>query len=261
MKRVYGWQGLIGFWLLLIGMAGPVLGQSQHSITGGAYVSRGDYGAPVDTDIRYLPFSYAYRSERFTTQITVPWLAVEGLGNALVNVGGVSRARLANQRLDQQGLGDMVGTVTYHRLPQDPEGPFIDLSLELKVPTADDTRGLGTGEPDTAVRVDVFQSAGRLSVFGAVGYRMRGRSEVFESLVDSAFAELGLGWALSARWNGGMIFSHSQPAAVQSSDIQEVLPYLSVDLTPQWTLMGYVSRGLTVDSSDMAAGIQLTVRW
>ena len=234
---------------------------SPNSLSSGVYYSQGNYGAPLDTTIRYLPLSYSHQGDTWGFSVTVPYVQIEGLGNALVNVGGVTRARLANRRVDESGLGDVVTALTYQFPSTGENGPFIDLVMEVKIPTADEKRGLGTGETDYSLQLDFFQPLGNVTAFGTGGYRQRGRTELFAGLQDSPFAELGLNFPLSEVISGGLIYSYSAPASDASTEIHEILPYLNWNFHARWALMIYGIKGFTTDSPDVAAGVQLTVRW
>jgi hypothetical protein len=58
-----------------------------------------------------------------------------------------------------------------------------------------------------------------------------------------------------------MIYSYGAPASDFSSEIHELLPYVSWELSDRWSLMAYGVWGFTVDSPDFALGTQLTLRW
>ncbi|MEQ9210153.1 MAG: hypothetical protein RLN96_09980, partial [Pseudomonadales bacterium] len=84
--------------LLLAGMCVCASSQAQqpplpsNTLGFGAYYARGDYGEPSDTEILYLPVSYQRSVGNWGFQLLVPYLEVTGLGNVLVNIGGVTRA-------------------------------------------------------------------------------------------------------------------------------------------------------------------------
>lgn len=233
----------------------------KHTVSIGTYYSTGDYGEALDTRIRYFPLSYRYQGPNWSAQLTIPHLEIDGLGNVLVNVGGVTRARASTARLHESGLGDTVATLTYQLPSSSDSGPFFDLVLEAKLPTADEAKSLGTGEADYGLQLDLFQSLGNATVFGSLGYRFRGESELYSGLEDGAFGELGISLPVAATVSTGLIYDYSEPASELSKEIHEFLPYVSWELSDAWSLMGYVVFGLTEDSPDRAAGLQLSWHW
>ena len=233
----------------------------KHTFSIGSYFSEGDYGETVDTRIRYYPMSYQFQSGSWGFQLTVPHLEINGLGNVLVNVGGVTRAAAADEKVSSSGLGDTVATLTYQFATERQNGPFFDLVLEAKIPTADEDKGLGTGEYDYGLQLDIFQPWGSATLFGTLGYKFRGRSDLFTGLQDSAFVELGVSMPVSETVSAGLIYDFNEPASDYSKEIHEFLPFLSWQISPNWTVMGYAAWGLTEDSPDYAVGAQLSFRW
>lgn len=236
-------------------------GAMQHNLSLGGYYSSGDYGEAVDTRIRYFPMSYQYQSDNWGFQLTVPHLEINGLGNVLVNVGGVTRAQASDEKVSSRGLGDTVASITYQFDSSDDAALFFDLVVEAKIPTADEDKGLGTGEYDYGVQLDVYKPWKSATLFGTVGYKFRGKTELFSGLEDSPFAELGISIPLNASLSGGLIYDFSAPASGYSKEIHEFLPFVSWAITPRWSLMGYAAWGVTEDSPDYAVGAQLSLRW
>ncbi|MEX2131104.1 MAG: transporter [Pseudohongiellaceae bacterium] len=233
----------------------------KHTVSAGTYYSAGDYGEDTETRIKYFPVSYAYQGDNWGFQLTVPHLEIDGLGNVLVNVGGVTRARSTGEQVSSNGIGDSIARVTYQFDSSSAMGPFFDLVLEAKIPTADETKGLGTGETDYALQLDISRLVGGITLFGTLGYRVRGQSDLFTGLEDSAFVELGFSRPLSQSINAGLIYTYSAPASEFSKDIHDFLPFISWNLSSSWSIMGYGVWGLTEDSPDYAVGAQLSYNW
>ncbi|MDO8908824.1 MAG: transporter [Pseudohongiella sp.] len=234
-------------------------GYLRHSSALALYVSKGFYGQELPTYVRYLPYTHEVSIPGWRFKASLPALEIDGPGNVLVEIGSVGRE--STSLVAERGVGDVVLSGTYE-LPALGNGlPFFDITLDLKLPTADESRGLGTGRPDVGIQLDAYQTLGALTLFGSVGYRYRHRSPVFEGLNDSASLSLGISLPLSDRWQSGVIYDFRQAASAFSGETHEVLPYLSWAPTDQWSLMCYVVKGFTEDSADRAAGIQLTRRW
>ncbi len=237
----------------------------------GAYTSRGDYGEEKNTDVYYLPVSLEHAVSGWRVRMTVPYLRIDGPGTVLVNVGGVSRPGVPNEdyddeRVSSRGVGDVTINVTRELPVLTDWMPFMDLGVEIKLPTADASRGLGTGAADIALQTDFYQMIGTSTAFATLGYRFRGRSDWFEGLQDSVYVSTGLmrpwqpeTWA--GEWTWGVIYDYRQAASTLSRETHEVLPFVSWAPLPALSVMVYVSRGFTRDSPDYAAGVQFGVRW
>jgi hypothetical protein len=226
-----------------------------------SYYSKGDYAESTDTEILYVPLSYAINYGKFGVQLSVPHLQVSGVGNVLVNVGGVHRAVAGTQREKSSGIGDSVLSMTYQMEPVSAAALFVDLRLDVKLPSADENRGLGTGETDYSVQLDLSKNAGNSVLFATFGYSFRGKSNIYPGLMDSEFIQFGMARPLSQRWNIGVFYDFRAQASVFSSEIHELAPYFSWQFSRNWTFTGMTSWGFTDASANVTALGQLSYRW
>lgn len=238
----------------------------SNELSLGAYYSKGDYGQTLDTSIYYFPLSYERSFDNWNLQASVPYLEISGAGNVLVNVGGVGRDAL--EVLDNplassnsRGIGDTVLSATYQMPAFSSAAPFFDLGFEMKIPTANEDKGLGTGAYDYGVQLDAYQQFGQTTLFATLGYKFRGKSDLFSSMNDSGFVSLGFARPINERFSAGVIYDFREAASSASGETHEVLPYVSWAIANQWTLMSYVVKGFTQDSADIAVGVQLNHRW
>lgn len=230
----------------------------------GFYVSTGGYGESGfdedrDTRIRYLPVSHEIASGSWRVKATLPVLEITGPANVLINVGSVGG--FSDSRVSASGVGDASLSLTYEVPAWSATAPFIDVSADIKAPTANPQQGLGTGRMDAGLQVDVYQVVGPLTVFAAAGYRYRRQSPFYPGLENSLFGSLGA----SATWGDalqyGLIYDYRQAASSFTGKTHELLPYLSWTISPAWSVMLYTVTGFTEDSADFAAGMQLSRRW
>jgi hypothetical protein len=132
----------------------------------------GDYGGDEDTDILYTAAAIKRYFEQGDVTLTIPYLDIsddnvtfiDGGAEVIAGTGGGS------------GLGDLILKGRYYAVEQDGWLPFIDLVGSLKIPTADEDKGLGTGEADFTV---MAEGARRLEneawiVLGELGYTFVG---------------------------------------------------------------------------------------
>jgi len=244
--------------------------EATSTLSLGTYTSRGDYGEAVDTSVYYLPVSLEHAVSGWRVRMTAPYLRIDGPGSVLVNVGGVSRPDAPiddtdEERVSSRGVGDVVVNVTRELPALNDWMPFIDLGVEIKLPTADASLGLGTGATDIAVQTDLYQMIGRSTAFATLGYRFRGRSEWFEGLQDSVYLSAGFmrPWQTetgTGEWTLGVIYDYRQAASTLSRETRELLPFVSWAPQPTLSVMVYVARGFTRDSPDNAVGVQLGFR-
>lgn len=232
----------------------------QQTISVGAYFSEGDYGEDVDTTVLYFPLTYETQIGKWGFQVQASHLEIEGLGNVLVNVGGATRA-VANDRVLSSGLGDTTAAVTYQLDPVFQNGPFIDLRADIKIPTADENKSLGTGETDYGFQVDFYQPYKNVNLFASLGYRWRGDSAIFTGLKDSSFGQLGFVAPVTNSVSAGLIYDYRESASTFAEDSHELLPYLSWNISPRWTFSSFASWGFTDASPEIAVIAQIGYRW
>lgn len=234
-------------------------GDVRHSSALAFFFSKGFYGQDLPTYVRYLPYTHEVAIPGWRFKSSLPVLEISGPGNVLIDIGSVGRQ--SSGLVAERGVGDLVLSAT-HELPVLASNlPFFDVTLDLKLPTADERRGLGTGRPDVGVQLDAYQNLAGFTLFAAAGYRYRHRSPVFEGLNDSVNLSLGVSGAIRERWQGGLIYDFRQAASSFSGDTHEILPYLSWTPSDDWGFMLYLIEGFTEDSADTAAGVQITRRW
>src|SRR5690606_24082214 len=122
-------------------------------LTTGFDFSHGDYGASRDTDLWYVPTSINYDLGPWRFSASVPYVHIDGPGAVVAgDGGGVVVGPGTGVSTSASGLGDVVGAVSYLIRPSSPYIPFIELAARVKAPTANEDKGLGTGEFDTTLQ-------------------------------------------------------------------------------------------------------------
>jgi len=231
----------------------------RHSSSLGGYYSKGYYDQELPTRVRYLPYTHELSIPNWRFKASLPVLEIAGPGNILVDIGNVGGDPGA--LVSESGVGDLTLSATWEMPLWSENAPFLDITASLKVPTADEQRGLGTGKPDAGIQVDAYQVIGGFTTFASLGYRYRHRSAVFEGLKDSFNASLGLTRPLGESLQAGLIYDFRQAPSKFSGETHDWLPYLSGAIKPELSLMVYWIEGFTVDSADTALGVQITRRW
>lgn len=252
----------IGLCLLATGQTfAQEAGEFEQALSIGVYYADGDFGEEVDTLIRYFPLSYEASIGKWGFQLLVPHLQVTGPGSVLINIGGVTRAVAGTQETTSRGMGDSVATVIYRMDPISPAAPFVDLRLDVKIPSADEEKSLGTGETDVSLQLDLSRSVGNYALFASLGYNFRGRSDIFEGLEDSAFAQVGFARPFNERWSAGLFYDFREPASSFSRETHELVPYFTWQFSRRWSFTGLASWGFTDASADATVLGQLRYNW
>ena len=209
----------------------------------------------------FLPVRYEYDRGNWGFQLAIPYLQIDGPGSVLVNLGGVNRSEAGVAARTESGIGDVVTSVIYRMNPLGVDLPFVDLRLDIKIPTADDQKGLGTGEPDLNIQVDLSQYLGPWVLFATAGYSSRGKTDLFPDLRSGAYAQLGAAFPVREDFSIGLIYDYRQAVSGFTSEIQEIGPYFSWRLSENWTLTGLGMAGMSNSSADLSLLGQLRYIW
>lgn len=247
--------------------AGVVHAQEGLSLGVGVDYSSGDYGSETTTKILSVPLSAKYATGDWTFKASLPWLRVDGDANvvpglgSVVNLNPVGRGRgiggggsdpTAPSEGTTSGVGDLRLSATY-AIPM--EGRWgVDLTGNVKVATADEDKGLGTGANDYGVALDVYRSVGEATtVFGGLGYTALGDSDFIE--VDSVLnGNVGFSRRVGAN-SVGLMYDYREPTSDDADDRSEVTGFFSFPTSETGKMQLYATKGLTDGSPDWGAGI------
>lgn len=229
--------------------------------------SSGDYGADEDTDIWYAPFSVAYLFDHFwptpfendqlELKVTVPYLRIKGPGDVVGGIGGPVVVDGGGSRKADDGLGDVLVKASYLLFPPAESWlPAVELGAKVKIPTARESEGLGTGEPAYSVQLDLYKRFGRVTPVIGVGYRIPEDARDFD-LQSSLFASVGASVRITERLATGLFYDWREAASSSASDAHELFPFLSFELRDGVRVVPYAVVGFTDGSPDYGTGLQL----
>ena len=221
----------------------------------GVEYSTGKYGGTEDIEDLYVPFTFRAGFDRFGVRLTVPWLSVTAPEDTIITEPGTEPLPGTGTTVTNSGLGDVVGALTIYDLYVSDEAGFIvDATGKIKLGTADETKGLGTGENDYTLQLDAYRFFDRLSLQGTAGYRLRGEPPEV-ALNDVFLASFGGAYVTSASSLVGMYFDYRESAIAGTDDIQELSGFASFRLGRAWRIELYAFTGLTDSSTDFGGGI------
>jgi hypothetical protein len=232
---------------------------SDLSVSAGVEYAAGDFGSAADTKILYAPFSVKWDTPKFALRVTVPYIRIDGPGvvvggsESLIAIGaGVGPASV------ESGLGDVVLAATYKLYPGPGSRlPFFEVVGKIKLPTADEAKGLGTGEADFTVQLNAFQSIGPLTPFASIGWRALGDPSGLE-LRNGVVATVGADFKLDPKFNIGATWDYRARATTLSEAASEISPYVVWSAGEGWAINAYGVFGFSDGSPDAGGGVRLT---
>jgi hypothetical protein len=127
-------------------------GRSYVDVSGG--YKTGTFGTPYRSNLGYVSTGLGYVTPVYDVSITIPYLFLS------------SESQSGTK--DTSGIGDIILRGDRVLVVETSNGFSLDGALALKLPTADDTKGLGTGQMDFGAFLNAHQKIYdvKLSFFG-----------------------------------------------------------------------------------------------
>src|SRR3989454_1729830 len=263
-------RGLVmGVALVLLGAA-PALAEDEPWLKFSTSVnySVGDYGTGKDTTIVYVPFTLGVRPlDRFWLSLTVPFI-YHDTQNVVLTGGGVASRKEQKGKLAQparstteSGLGDVLLKASVVVVEDRELIPEITPYLKIKFPTADKDRGLGTGEFDETLGVDVS----KLLVASLVGYLELAYTFIGEpsgtTLHNSFGWSVGAAYAIVQPFSVFAFLEGATAIAPGQDDPLDIRVGAEYRIIKALKLTGAVTRGLSNGSADWGVSGTLTLRF
>lgn len=235
-------------------LAAPAYADDDNyvQVSVGTDYSSGDYGTTPDTKILAVPVGVKLQQGNFYLRGSLPWLRVDGPaipgdGGALPGAGTTGR---------RSGIGDLSLAAGYS-LPLG-ESTFFDVIGKVKLPTASEAKGLGTGTTDFTAEGELTQVFGQTSVSLRGGRRMNGSNAAFP-LNDVWQAGGGI-YHAAGPVTLGLDYDWREGALLTAPDRSEVTGSIGYKLTQKVRLQGYAYTGLSDGSPNLGGGLQLLYR-
>lgn len=226
--------------------------ESPLTLGAGLHYSSGDYGTGTTTRITTLDATGRYETGPWVYKATVPYLEASGASSVIPGVGPVRGGQAPSRT--ESGLGDIVLSATYAAHYDAASTLGIELTGKLKLATADENKGLGTGEHDFAFLVDAYRAFGRVTGFGGVGYHILGDAPGLP-LEDVWSANLGASYKLDERNSAGAMLEGRQRVIAGGSPQRELVGFFVRKLDRDWKAQLYALIGLADGSPDWGAGL------
>lgn len=247
----------------MVFMSGPWLcAQADNTLTftTGLDYSSGRYGQSEKTRITYVPFIAKYEvNDRWTFKAVVPWLEIDGPGGVSPD-SRITTGTNSTGRTRESGLGDIVLGATYGAFQSDAQKLYVDIGAKVKLPTASESKGLGTGKTDYTVSADVYKTFQQFTLLGSLGYKMLGDPSGV-SLNNVFFTTIGGVYKFDSQNSAGVTLDLRQATSSRSTSLREYTVFYAHKFNQTYKLQTYVVAGDTPSSVDFGAGAMLGVSW
>ncbi len=260
----------------------------------GADYSTGKYGTSESTKVFYMPFAASYQTGAFTYRLTIPYIRVTGSGDVVPgglgesggSSGGVGAFGCAGDnrkgatkpadsgpcaglpivpgapatvraRSTESGIGDIVAAATYMVLDDEATGIFADVTGRIKLPTASESKGLGSGKTDYAVQAYIEKNFGAPFISAGLGYKWLGEPSGVK-YKNVTFGSLGAGYKFTKMTSADISYDWGTAAVSGAERPQEVSVNLSHRINDQYKLNGIIYTGLSDANADVGGGVTLS---
>jgi hypothetical protein len=224
---------------------------AKFKVSTGFDYSKGDYGQSQDTEIWYVPLTGKVEVNQWTAKVTVPYLTIKGpgavAGDTLIGTGGTVVTT-------ESGLGDVVGSLAY--TVDLPQTTYLDITSKVKLPTANEKKGLGTGEADYTLQADLTKQLGSFVVFGGAGYKIVGSNSSL-NLDNVWLVNLGAGYTVDKQTSVGLMYDWREAASQSSENPSEATAYVNYKFTKSFNMQVYGVTGFTDGSANLGGGMML----
>jgi Putative MetA-pathway of phenol degradation len=233
--------------------------------------SVGDYGTGKDTTLIYVPFTLGVTPlDRLTISLTVPYIR-QTSQTVVLTGGGVAVRRNEKGKLNtpaqssvtqtEDGLGDLLLKGSFIVLPEQTLLPEVAPYVKIKFPTADEDRGLGTGEFDETLGVDLSKRFfDRLFGYVSLSYTFIG-SPPGTDLRNTFGWSVGAAYAVLQPLTFFAFLDGATAISRGEADPLELRVGAEYKLIKALKLTGSVTRGLSNGSADWGVSAGLALRF
>lgn len=255
------------------GQAPPVPGQERpvperraterehFQLKFGPSYDEGDFGGRETTRTFFFPVTFRYLGERFDVGITGSFIHLDAPRDVVIVEGQPQPGgRAGGGRESVSGLGDLILRGRYYLVDDPGPGswlPTLAPFVKLKIPTADEDRGLGTGEVDGGFGLEFDKTFGSFLVFGDVSYTFIG-DPPGQDFRNRPAASLGVGYYVSPDILVGGLIDWRRALVRGNDDPVELVGLAQFRLARTFTVTPNVFVGLTDGSPDWGVGVELS---
>jgi hypothetical protein len=246
---------------------------SNAAIGLGLEYSTGKYGTDDRSDFIAVPFYLdLYPTDRLDLELIIPYVQLKtrtsGSSTIIVTAQGARKGKAVRAQATtnssttvatedshtESGLGDISLTTGYALLLDDLRQPLLRATFYLKFPTADEDKGLGTGEFDFGPGLSLSKWAGNWHLLVEGSYVFQGDADYFDAK-DYVQYTGGVGYQFSDTFYGALQALGASAVAEGADDSLEGRLKFFWQMVPTTGIEGFVSTGFTDGSPDFYSGL------
>lgn len=230
----------------------------ELSISVGQDFSEGNYGAESESPIGVTSFGARLRLGEWAFRASTGYIDLGEDPNSVIT-GPRGRSVMLPVGEAIEGFTDLSLGVTGPLARETKNRPAVTFSGSIKLPTADEEQGLGTGATDFGATVELSKTLGPFIAYSYLGGRLRGESEITD-VQNSVNGGIGLQRPFGEKWVASVGYDYRGASFVSGEDAHEVTALVSHQLTQGTNLSVYAYTGFTDVSPDLGVGVFVSQR-
>lgn len=221
-----------------------------------AYFS-GDFGSDINTQIAYFPLILDVQSRRNEFKATFPYLSIRS--DQSVSIVGGEVIPLGGPPQTESGPGDAILEEEYYFKEGTSQSPWLYAGARLKLPTGDESKGLGTGTTDFGPGVGIMQPMGsRWTFLGEYRYVFRGNTSSTD-YQNTPWVTLGTQGRISkASWLN-FFYDRLDSVIAGRNAITDVSAGYDVKVSPAVKIRSAVFKGISDTAEDYGVSLGFSV--
>jgi hypothetical protein len=218
----------------------------------------GDYGTGIETNILSVSSILVVTHRKHEFRLTIPYLSITS-AQPVTFLGDQVIVRGPGGHATESGPGDVRLQDEYFFVEGGRSRPWLSALLTVKIPTADDSRGLGSGEPDGGAGLGLIQPLGKWwELLGQTQYVVRGDPPGGD-LRDTLWLSIGFQRRFSSSTSAALLYERRQSVLPGRPDLEDLSLGCDHSFARKLSLRAGAYLGLSETSEDygVSAGISL----
>jgi hypothetical protein len=237
-------------------------GREHFQLKVGAAYDEGDFGTSDTTRSFFFPVTLRYLGDRFDVGLTGSLVYLDTESRVVV-VDGLPTPVDRQRRTSDAGFGDLVLRGRYYAYDDpgvDAPLPGVTPFIKVKIPTADESKGLGTGEWDVGFGLELDKRLREFFLLGDLSYTVIG-DPPGQNFRNRPAASIGIGRFFTPDVAVTALLDWRRAIVAGRDDALELVGLVQVRLSPTLLVTPNAFVGLTDGSPDFGLGVEVSWRF
>lgn len=229
----------------------------------GVGYDRADLGFPQTTTGTYVPFSFRYTGSLMELGVSSGIARIDTLGGVRLIDGVPTRISPRGAPLQETGIADTTIRSRFFMLidrGRDTAVPTVIPYVRVKLPTAPEEKGLGTGKVDYGFGAELDKDVGPVFLTGELGYTVVGKIPAL-GLRNRPSTSFGVGRQVAENFTAIGFVDWRRSIVAGNPNPTELVGVVNWRLSPTVSVTPNAYIGLSDGSPGFGAGLQFGFRF